>query len=171
MNEMAIKIYNSLTKQKERFMPIEEGKVTMYVCGPTVYNYIHIGNARPPIVFDMVRRYLEYRGYEVTYISNFTDVDDKIIRVANELGEDVMKVANRFIDAYHQDTGALGVKKADVHPRVTETMPDIISFIQGLIDKGYAYEADGDVYYRTRKFEDYGKLSSQSIDDLRSGAR
>lgn len=168
---MAIHIYNSLTKKKEPFTPLEEGKVKMYVCGPTVYNYIHIGNARPPIVYDMVRRYLEYRGYEVTFISNFTDVDDKIIRAAHELGEDVFAVANRFIEAYHQDTCALGVRKADLHPRVTETIPEIITFIATLIEKSYAYEAGGDVYFRTRKFDGYGKLSSQSIEDLRSGAR
>ncbi|TWI53603.1 cysteinyl-tRNA synthetase [Halalkalibacter nanhaiisediminis] len=171
MIRMAIQVYNSLTKQKEAFIPMEEGKVKMYVCGPTVYNYIHIGNARPPIVYDMVRRYLEYRGYEVTYISNFTDVDDKIIRAANELGEDVFAVANKFIEAYHHDTCALGVKEADVHPRVTETIPEIIAFIEALVKKGYAYESGGDVYFRTRKFEGYGKLSSQSIEDLRSGAR
>ncbi|KHF39047.1 cysteine--tRNA ligase [Halalkalibacter okhensis] len=168
---MSIHVYNSLTKKKEPFIPMEEGKVKMYVCGPTVYNYIHIGNARPPIVYDMVRRYLEYRGFDVTFISNFTDVDDKIIRAANEIGEDVFQVANRFIEAYHQDTCALGVKEADIHPRVTETMPEIISFIGALIEKGFAYESSGDVYFRTRKFKDYGKLSSQSIDDLRSGAR
>ncbi|MFC0559097.1 cysteine--tRNA ligase [Halalkalibacter alkalisediminis] len=168
---MSIQVYNSLSKKKELFVPLEEGKVKMYVCGPTVYNYIHIGNARPPIVYDMVRRYLEYRGYDVTFISNFTDVDDKIIRAANELGEEVFEVANRFIEAYHQDTCALGVKEADIHPRVTETIPEIISFVQALIEKGYAYESKGDVYFRTRKFEGYGKLSSQSIEDLRSGAR
>ncbi len=148
---MSIQVYNSLTKQKEPFIPIEEGKVKMYVCGPTVYNYIHIGNARPPIVYDMVRRYLEYRGYEVTYISNFTDVDDKIIRAANELGEDVLDVANRFIEAYHHDTCALGVKKADIHPRVTETIPEIIEFIKALVEKGYAYESGGDVYFQDKK--------------------
>ncbi|WP_062050677.1 cysteine--tRNA ligase [Bacillus sp. JCM 19034] len=168
---MSIHVYNSLTKKKERFIPIEEGKVKMYVCGPTVYNYIHIGNARPAIVYDMVRRYFEYRGYDVEFISNFTDVDDKIIRAANEMGEDVFTVANRFIVAYHHDTCALGVKEADVHPRVTETMPEIIAFIEGLVEKGYAYESGGDVYFRTRKFKDYGKLSSQSLEDLRSGAR
>ncbi|WP_088106028.1 cysteine--tRNA ligase [Halalkalibacter urbisdiaboli] len=168
---MAIQLYNSLTKKKEAFVPIEEGKVKMYVCGPTVYNYIHIGNARPPIVYDMVRRYFEYRGYDVTYVSNFTDVDDKIIRAAHELGEDVFEVANRFIEAYHQDTCSLGVKKADIHPRVTETIPEIIDFISKLIEKDYAYESGGDVYFRTRKFKEYGKLSSQSIEDLRSGAR
>ncbi|MDQ0209247.1 cysteine--tRNA ligase [Alkalicoccobacillus murimartini] len=168
---MAIQILNSLTMKKEPFVPIEDGKVKMYVCGPTVYNYIHIGNARPPIVYDMVRRYLEYRGYEVLFVSNFTDVDDKIIRAANELGEDVFDVANRFIEAYHQDTCALGVKPADKHPRVTETIPDIVEFIEVLEQKGYAYASGGDVYFRTRKFKGYGKLSSQSIDDLKSGSR
>ncbi|WP_077623944.1 cysteine--tRNA ligase [Sediminibacillus massiliensis] len=168
---MAIKLYNTLTRQKEAFETIEEGKVRMYVCGPTVYNYIHIGNARPAIVFDTVRRYLEFRGYEVNYVLNFTDVDDKIIKAANELGEDVPAISQRFIDAYKEDVGALGVKQAVHHPRVTETMDDIIAFISALIDKGHAYEADGDVYFKTRSFEGYGKLSHQSIDELRSGAR
>ncbi|MCM3741068.1 cysteine--tRNA ligase [Oceanobacillus luteolus] len=168
---MSIKIYNTLTREKEVFNPIEEGKVRMYVCGPTVYNYIHIGNARPAIVFDTVRRYFEYRGYEVNYVLNFTDVDDKIINAARESGEDVRTLANRFIDAYLEDVQALGVKKATHHPRVTETMDDIITFIQGLIDKGYAYEAAGDVYFKPRAFEEYGKLSQQSIDELRAGAR
>ncbi|WP_391559479.1 cysteine--tRNA ligase [Robertmurraya sp.] len=168
---MSIQIYNTLTRSKEPFIPLEEGKVKMYVCGPTVYNYIHIGNARPPIVFDTVRRYLEYRGYEVQYISNFTDVDDKLIRVANELGEDVPTIADRFIKAYFEDVTALGCKKADVHPRVTESMDIIIDFISTLIEKGYAYESEGDVYYHTRKFKEYGKLSHQSIDELRLGTR
>lgn len=168
---MAIQLYNTLTRKKEEFIPLEEGKVKMYVCGPTVYNYIHIGNARPAIVFDTVRRYLEFRGYEVEYVSNFTDVDDKLIRVANEVGEDVPSIANRFIAAYFEDVSALGCKKADVHPRVTENMESIIEFIQTLIDKGYAYESEGDVYFHTRKFEGYGKLSHQSIDELRVGAR
>lgn len=168
---MAIMVYNTLTRKKEELIPLEEGKIKMYVCGPTVYNKIHIGNARPAIVFDMVRRYLEYRGYEVYFVSNFTDVDDKIIRAARELGEDVEVLAERYIDAYFKDTEALGVKKADVHPRVTETMPEIIQFIEKLIEKGYAYEADGDVYFSTSKFKDYGKLSSQSIQDLQLGAR
>ncbi|WP_153125804.1 cysteine--tRNA ligase [Peribacillus tepidiphilus] len=168
---MSIKIYNTLSRKKEEFQPLEEGKVKMYVCGPTVYNYIHIGNARPAIVFDTVRRYLEFRGYEVSYVSNFTDVDDKLIRAANELGEDVPTIAQRFIDAYFEDISALGCRKADVHPRVMESMDIIIDFIQALIDKGYAYESEGDVYYRTRKFEGYGKLSHQSIDDLKAGAR
>ncbi|MGD6968830.1 cysteine--tRNA ligase [Rossellomorea vietnamensis] len=168
---MTIKLFNTLTRQKEEFKPLEEGKVKMYVCGPTVYNYIHIGNARPAIVFDTVRRYFEYRGYDVNFVSNFTDVDDKLIKAANELGEDVPAVAERFIAAYHEDTEALGCQRADVHPRVTESMDIIIDFIQALIEKGYAYESQGDVYYRTRKFDGYGKLSHQSIDDLKVGAR
>lgn len=168
---MTIKLYNTMTRQKETFIPIEQGKVRMYVCGPTVYNYIHIGNARPAIVFDTVRRYLEYQGYQVTYILNFTDVDDKLIKAANELGEDVRTIADRFIKAYQEDVAALGVKEATIHPRVTESMDDIISFIKALVEKGFAYEADGDVYFKTRAFQGYGKLSHQSIDDLRSGAR
>ncbi|MCM3588476.1 cysteine--tRNA ligase [Mesobacillus maritimus] len=168
---MPIQIFNTLTRQKEEFVPLEEGKVKMYVCGPTVYNYIHIGNARPAIVFDTVRRYLEFRGYDVNFVSNFTDVDDKLIRAAKELGEDVPTIANRFIDAYFEDTSALGCKRADVHPRVTETMDVIIEFIEALIEKGYAYESGGDVYFRTRAFSEYGKLSHQSVDELKIGAR
>jgi cysteinyl-tRNA synthetase len=168
---MSIVIYNTMTRQKEPFVPLEEGKVKMYVCGPTVYNYIHIGNARPAIVFDTVRRYLEYRGFDVQFISNFTDVDDKLIKAANEMGSDVPTIAEKFINAYHEDTCALGVQKADAHPRVTETMPEIIEFIENLIKKGFAYEAAGDVYFKTRSFNGYGKLSHQSIDDLKSGAR
>jgi cysteinyl-tRNA synthetase len=168
---MGIKIYNTLTRNKEEFIPLEEGKVKMYVCGPTVYNYIHIGNARPAIVFDTVRRYLEFRGYNVRFVSNFTDVDDKLIKAANELGVDVPTVADRFINAYFEDVHALGCKTADAHPRVTETMDLIIEFISALIEKGYAYESGGDVYYRTREFNDYGKLSHQSIDELKVGAR
>ncbi|HSP22046.1 MAG TPA: cysteine--tRNA ligase, partial [Planococcus sp. (in: firmicutes)] len=168
---MTIQIFNSLSRQKEAFIPLEAGKVKMYVCGPTVYNYIHIGNARPVIVYDTVRRYLEYRGYDVTYVSNFTDVDDKLIKAANELGMEVPEVAERFIDAYFEDTKALGCSEADVHPRVTGHMPQIVDFIKVLIEKGYAYESKGDVYYRTRKFEGYGKLSHQSVDELKIGAR
>ncbi|HEX5565068.1 MAG TPA: cysteine--tRNA ligase [Sporosarcina sp.] len=168
---MSIQIYNTLTRKKEPFIPLEEGKVKMYVCGPTVYNYIHIGNARPVIVFDTVRRYLQYRGYDVNYVSNFTDVDDKIINTANELGEEVGELTERFINAYFEDVGALGCGKADAHPRVTEHIDDIIAFIQVLVDKGFAYEAQGDVYYRTRKFDGYGKLSHQSVDELKVGAR
>ena len=168
---MAIKIYNTLTRKKETFRPIEENKVKMYVCGPTVYNYIHIGNARPAIVFDTVRRYFEYRGYEVRYVSNFTDVDDKIIKAAKEANVEVPKLSEKFIHAYFNDIEALGVKRADVHPRVMENIQEIIDFVAALIEKGYAYEADGDVYFKTRKFKDYGKLSHQSIDDLLLGAR
>lgn len=168
---MGIQIFNSLTREKEPFVPLEEGKVKMYVCGPTVYNYIHIGNSRPVIVYDTVRRYLTYRGYEVTYVSNFTDVDDKIIKAANELGEEVSELTERFINAYFEDITALGCQKADSHPRVTQHMDEIINFIAVLIEKGYAYESQGDVYYRTRKFKDYGKLSHQSVDDLKIGAR
>ncbi|WP_338752593.1 cysteine--tRNA ligase [Bacillus sp. FJAT-52991] len=168
---MTIRLYNTLTRKKEELIPLEEGKIKMYVCGPTVYNYIHIGNARPAIVFDTVRRYLQYRGYDVTFVSNFTDVDDKLIKAANELGEEVPTIAERFIKAYFEDTGALGCQKADVHPRVTENIELIIDFIEQLIEKGFAYESAGDVYYRTRKFDGYGKLSQQSIDELKVGAR
>jgi cysteinyl-tRNA synthetase len=168
---MTIKIYNTMKRQKEPFESIEPNKVKMYVCGPTVYNYIHIGNARPAIVFDTVRRYFEYKGYQVDYVLNFTDVDDKLIKAARELGEEVPSIANRFIQAYKEDVKALGVKEAIHHPRVTETMDDIIAFIQTLVDKGHAYESEGDVYFKTRSFREYGKLSHQSIDELRSGAR
>ncbi|MCW1928003.1 cysteine--tRNA ligase [Bhargavaea beijingensis] len=168
---MTIQIFNTLTRQKEPFVPIEKGKVKMYVCGPTVYNYIHIGNARPVIVYDTVRNYLEYKGYDVHYVSNFTDVDDKIIKAANEHGEEVGELTERFIAAYFADIEALGCRHADDHPRVTAHIRDIIDFIGVLIDKGYAYESGGDVYYRTRKFDGYGKLSQQSIDELKVGAR
>ncbi|WP_044746998.1 cysteine--tRNA ligase [Bacillus alveayuensis] len=168
---MSIQIYNTLTRKKEPFIPLEDKKVKMYVCGPTVYNYIHIGNARPAIVYDTVRRYLEFSGYDVQYVSNFTDVDDKLIKAAKDLGEDVPAIAERFIKAYFEDIEALGCKKADIHPRVTENIDVIIEFIDTLIKKGYAYEVDGDVYYKTRSFEGYGKLSHQSIDELRAGAR
>ena len=168
---MSIKIYNTLTRKKEVFEPLEQGKVKMYVCGPTVYNYIHIGNARPAIVFDAVRRYLEYRNYDVDYVLNFTDVDDKIINRAHELGESVSDVANRYIDAYLEDVKALGVKEATHNPRVTNVMDDIIEFIRQLIEKDFAYELHGDVYFKPRAFDGYGKLSHQSLDELRSGAR
>lgn len=165
-----IKIYNTLSRTKEEFHPLKEGKVKMYVCGPTVYNYIHIGNGRSTVSFDTVRRYLEFRGYEVNYVSNFTDVDDKIIRAAKELKITAPEVADRFIEAFTEDTQALNVKPACAHPRVMDHIDDIIDFIQVLMNKGYAYEAKGDVYYRTRKFETYGKLSDQSIDELEVGA-
>ena len=165
-----IKIHNTLTREKEIFKPIEENKVRMYVCGPTVYNYIHIGNARSTIAFDVIRRYFEYRGYEVNFVSNFTDVDDKIIKAAKELSITAPEVADRFITAFEEDTAALNVKPATLHPRVINHIPDILAFIETLIEKGYAYEAHGDVYYRTRKFEHYGELSDQSIDELEVGA-
>ncbi len=165
-----IKIHNTLTREKEIFKPIEENKVRMYVCGPTVYNYIHIGNARSTIAFDVIRRYFEYRGYEVNFVSNFTDVDDKIIKAAKELSITAPEVADRFIAAFEEDTAALNVKPATLHPRVINHIPDILAFIETLIEKGYAYEAHGDVYYRTRKFEHYGELSDQSIDELEVGA-
>ncbi|MBL1229371.1 cysteine--tRNA ligase [Enterococcus sp. BWB1-3] len=165
-----IQIYNTLTRQKEVFTPLEKGKIKMYVCGPTVYNYIHIGNGRSSIAFDTIRRYFEYRGYEVNYVSNFTDVDDKIIRAANELGITAPEVADKFIQAFKEDTAALNVKPATENPRVMDHMPDIQAFIEALIDKGYAYQSQGDVYYRTRKFKEYGKLSHQSIDELEMGA-
>lgn len=166
-----MKVYNTLTNQKEEFIPIEEGKVKIYVCGPTVYNFFHIGNARPFVVFDTLRRYFKYRGYEVKFVQNFTDVDDKIINRAREEGITAPEVSEKYIKEYYDDAGALNVIKADVHPKVSEHIPEIIDFVQTLIDKGYAYEADGDVYYSTRKFKDYGKLSGQNIDDLESGAR
>ena len=165
-----IKIYNTLTREKEVFTPIEARKVRMYVCGPTVYNYIHIGNARSAIAFDTIRRYFEYRGYEVNYVSNFTDVDDKIIKAAKELKITAPEVAERFIKAFEEDTQALNVQPATLHPRVMDHMPDILAFIEVLIEKGFAYEVAGDVYYRTRKFPNYGKLSHQSIDELEVGA-
>ena len=166
-----MKIYNTLTRKKEEFIPQEEGKVKMYVCGPTVYNYFHIGNARPFVVFDTMRKYLEYRGYKVKFVQNFTDVDDKIINRAKEEGISAGEVSEKYIAEYFKDAAALNVKKATVHPKVTETMDDIIKFVSDLIDKGYAYEADGDVYYRTKKFKDYGKLSGKNTDDLQLGAR
>ncbi|WCN37745.1 cysteine--tRNA ligase [Aneurinibacillus uraniidurans] len=168
---MSIKIYNTLTRKKEEFIPLEPGKVKMYVCGPTVYNFIHIGNARPPIVFDVVRRYFAYRGYDVTYVQNFTDVDDKIIKKAEETGMTVEEVAETFIAAFKEDVRALSIQEATIHPKVTEHIPEIIEFVQGLLDKGHAYVAGGDVYFRTASFAEYGKLSQQNIEDLQAGAR
>ena len=167
-----MKIYNTLSKQKEEFQPIEEGKVRMYVCGPTVYNYIHIGNARPMIVFDTFRRYMEYKGYDVNYVSNFTDVDDKIIKKAMEEGVSADEVAKRYIAECKQDMESLNVKPATTHPLATEEISGMIEMIQTLIDKGHAYAAeDGTVYYRTRSFPEYGKLSHKNIDDLEGGHR
>lgn len=165
-----IQLYNTLTKQKEEFKPQVPGQVLMYVCGPTVYNYIHIGNARSAIAFDTVRRYFEYRGYQVKYVSNFTDVDDKIIKASQEMNLSVEEVTAKFIAAFYEDTAALNVKKASLNPRVMENMADIINFVADLIAKGYAYEIQGDVYYRARKFKHYGQLSGQSIDALEQGA-
>ena len=165
-----LQLYNTLTNQKEKFEPLNPGKVTMYVCGPTVYNYIHIGNARSAVAFDTIRRYLEYRGFEVNYVSNFTDVDDKIIKASQEMNLSVKEITEKFINAFYEDTSALNVKKATLNPRAMDNMDDIIKFIEVLVQKGYAYESAGDVYYKTRKFKDYGKLSGQLIDDLEQGA-
>ncbi|MCI5813178.1 MAG: cysteine--tRNA ligase [Lactobacillus sp.] len=165
-----LKIYNTLTRKKEEFHPVHPGVVNMYVCGPTVYNYIHIGNARSAIAFDTVRRYLEYIGYQVNYVSNFTDVDDKMIKAAHEQGITVPELADKYIKAFMEDTNAVNIEPATMHPRATENIPEIIDFVQKLIDKGYAYVVDGDVYYRARKFKNYGQLSGQSIDDLEVGA-
>lgn len=166
-----MKIYNTLSKQKEEFVPIEEGKVRMYVCGPTVYNLIHIGNARPMIVFDTVRRYLEHKGYEVNFVSNFTDVDDKIIAKAIEEGVTADEISKRYIEECKKDMAAMNVKPATKHPLATEEIGGMIEMIQNLIEKGYAYDVNGTVYFRTRKFDEYGKLSHKNLDDLRSGNR
>lgn len=166
-----MKIYNTLTQRKEEFIPIEKNKVRMYVCGPTVYNYIHIGNARPAIFFDTVRRYFEYKGYEVNYVTNFTDVDDKIIKRALEEGADAAEISERYIKEFWTDMEALNVKEATYHPKATEEIGEMIKMIQVLIDKGHAYEREGTVYFRTRSFKDYGKLSKKNIDDLEAGAR
>ena len=166
-----MKILNTLTRRKEEFKPINEGKVGIYVCGPTVYDYIHIGNARPMIVFDTLRRYLEYKGYEVNYVSNFTDVDDKIIKRANAEGVDASVISERYIAEVKKDMAALNVREATTHPKATEEIPDMIEMVKTLMEKDYAYEVNGTVYFRTRKFKDYGKLSKKNIDDLRSGNR
>lgn len=166
-----MQIYNSMSRKKETFVPIHEGKVGIYACGPTVYNFFHIGNARPFIVFDVLRRYFEYRGYEVTFVQNFTDIDDKMIRRANEEGVTVGEIAERYIAEYFTDAKALGIRPATVHPRATEHIPQIIALIQRLIDKGLAYESRGDVYYRVRAFPSYGCLCGQNLEDLESGAR
>jgi len=166
-----MRLFNTMTMRKEEFTPIEEGKLRMYACGPTVYNFIHVGNARPLILFDVLRRYFEYRGYEVTFVQNFTDVDDKIIRRANEEGISSAEVAEKYIAEFWTDAKGLGVRPATVHPRATENIGEIIRIIETLIEKGFAYEAGGDVYYRTLKFKDYGKLSHQPIDELQAGAR
>lgn len=166
-----MKIYNTLTRKKEEFVPITPGKVKMYSCGPTVYNYFHIGNARPFIIFDTLRRYLEYIGYDVTFVQNFTDIDDKMIKNANEQGITVKELADKFIAEYFKDAKGLGIKEATIHPKATENMDAIISTVNTLVDKGYAYESNGDVYFETKKFSEYGKLSKQPLEDLEAGAR
>lgn len=166
-----MQIYNSQTRRKEEFVPLHPGKVGIYACGPTVYDYFHIGNARPFITFDVLRRYFEHRGYEVTFVQNFTDIDDKMIRRANEEGITVKELGDRFIAEYYKDAGALGIRKATVHPRATEHIGEIIRLVKTLQDKGYAYEVNGDVYFDTKKDPGYGKLSGQNLDDLEAGAR
>ena len=166
-----MKVYNTISKKKEEFVPLEPGKVKMYVCGPTVYNFIHIGNARPMIVFDTVRRYMEYKGYEVNYVSNFTDVDDKIIKKAIEEGVSAQEISQRYIAECKKDMEMMNVKPATTHPLATEEIGGMLEMIKELIDKGYAYEVNGTVYFRTRKFGPYGKLSHKNLDDLRSGNR
>lgn len=166
-----MKIYNTLTGQKEEFVPVEPGKVKMYVCGPTVYNLIHIGNARPMIIFDTVKRYLEYKGYDVTYVSNFTDIDDKIIKKAIEEGVPSEEISTRYIEECLKDMDGMNMSRNVIHPLATEVIPDMIDMIQTLIDKGYAYNSNGTVYYRVRKFDDYGKLSNKNIEDLEAGHR
>ena len=166
-----MKIYNTMSKKKEEFIPLEEGKVKMYVCGPTVYNFIHIGNARPMIAFDTVRRYFEYKGYDVNFVSNFTDVDDKIIKKAIEEGVTADEISKRYIAECKKDMEAMNIKPATKNPLATEEICGMVDMIQTLIDKGYAYEKNGTVYYRTRKFEEYGKLSHKNLDDLQSGGR
>ncbi len=166
-----MKIFNTLTRTKDEFVPIEEGKAKIYACGPTVYNYIHIGNARPLCVFDVLRRYLEWRGYEVTFVQNFTDIDDKLIKKANEEGITVPQVAARYIEEFWVDAKGLNVREATVHPKATENIDEILRIIGELVEKGYAYEAGGDVYFRAKKFDEYGKLSHQPLEDLEAGAR
>lgn len=166
-----MKLYNTMTHRKETFKPIEPGKVKMYSCGPTVYNYFHIGNARPFIVFDVLRRYLEYIGYDVTFVQNFTDVDDKIINRSHEENCTAKEIADKYIKEYFTDADALGIRRADVHPRVSDTIPEIIDMVKTLVDKGLAYNIDGNVYYAVEKFPRYGCLSGQNIEDLEAGAR
>ncbi len=166
-----MRVYNTQTGKKEELVPLNPNQVNMYVCGPTTYNYIHLGNARPLVAFDTIRRYLSYRGYQVKYVQNFTDVDDKIINRARENGEDPIKLAERYIDEYFIDADALGIERADIHPRVSEHIEDIIQAVAQLVEKGFAYEVDGDIFFRVRAFADYGKLSGRSRDDMLAGAR
>lgn len=166
-----MKIFNTMTRQKEEFIPIKSGEVNMYVCGPTVYNYFHIGNARTFLIFDTVRKYFEYKGYKVNYIQNFTDIDDKMIKKANEESITVKELGDKYIDEYYKDADGLNIERATENPRATEYMDEIIEFVKDLIEKGYAYEVDGDVYFSTKNFKEYGKLSGQNLDDLQAGAR
>ena len=166
-----MKLYNSLTRQKEEFVPIVPGEVKMYVCGPTVYNYFHIGNGRTFVIFDTIRKYLEYRGYKVTFVQNFTDIDDKMINKANAEGITVKELGDKFIEEYYKDADGLQIKRATVNPRATEYIQEVIDFVKALIDNGFAYEVDGDVYFSTKKFEAYGKLCGQNLEDLQAGAR
>ncbi|KNZ69505.1 cysteinyl-tRNA synthetase [Thermincola ferriacetica] len=168
---MTIKLYNTCTRKKEEFIPRQPGKVDMYVCGPTTYNLIHLGNARPLIVFDTVRRYFEYKGYQVTYVQNFTDIDDKIINRAREKNTDPITLAAKYIREYFKDAAALGVREATVHPRVSEHLDEIIEMIRGIMKNGYAYQLDGDVYFSVESFKGYGKLSGRSLEDMQAGAR
>ena len=166
-----MKVYNTLTRQKEELVPITPGEIKMYACGPTVYNYIHIGNARPLCIFDILRRYLEYRGYKVKFVQNFTDIDDKIIKRANEEGVKFSEISEKYIDEFWKDAKGLNVRQANVHPKATENIDNIINIISTLIDKGYAYEAQGDVYFSPKNFDGYGKLSHQPLEELEAGAR
>lgn len=166
-----MRIFNTMTRKKEELVPLEKNEIKIYACGPTVYNYIHIGNARPLCVFDVLRRYLEYRGYDVKFVQNFTDIDDKIIKRANEEGTTFEEISKKYIEEFWKDADGLNFKRATVHPKATENIDEIINIIQTLVDKGYAYPAGGDVYFRTLKFKEYGKLSHQPIEDLESGAR
>lgn len=166
-----MKLFNTMTREKQEFIPIRDGEVKMYSCGPTVYDYFHIGNARPFIIFDTLRRYLEYLGYKVTFVQNFTDIDDKMINRANKEGITVKELGERFIAEYFKDADALGIKRADVHPRATENIDAIIDIVKKLEEKGYAYNVNGNVYFRTKKFDGYGKLSHQPLEDLEAGAR
>ncbi len=171
LEDKKMKFYNTLSRKKEEFIPLEPGKVKMYACGPTVYDYFHIGNARTFIIFDALRKYLEYRGYDVIFVQNFTDVDDKIINRAKEEGVSPREISEKFIQIYFEDSKTLGIERADICPKVTENIGEIIEFVEELIDKGYAYEAEGDVYFDVSKYEDYGKLSKQNLDELQLGAR
>ena len=168
---MALKIFNTLTRKKEKFVPLKKGEVGIYVCGPTVYNFIHIGNARPFVIFEVVRRYFKFIGYKVKYVQNLTDIDDKMIKKANELGITVRELAQKFIMEYFTDTDSLKIERADVYPRATDHIKEIIEMVKSLEEKGYAYEIDGDVFFNVSKFKGYGKLSHQNIEELRSGSR